>query len=459
MEKLTNINNSLNAFAWGPLMLLLFVGTGVFLSFRTGFVQLRHFRDMLRETIGSLFKKNDSDGANLSPFQAMTTALAGTIGTGNIAGVTAAMFTGGPGAVFWMWLSSLFGMCTKYAEIVLAVRFRRTDATGQNRGGPMYYIEYGLGRHWRWLGILFAFFGLLASFGIGNMAQSSEIAGAMSELFNVDRHFTGLSAALVVGLTIIGGTKRVGAVTGFLVPMMSLFFMAVGLYIVIVNAQRIPEMLWLIVKSAFDPAAFSGGVVGYGVMQAMREGVARGVFSNEAGLGSSPIAHAASSADEPCKEALWGIFEVFMDTIVICSITAFFVLLSGILETPGGLSIYVSRSAAACAALNTVLHSSIGAAIIHVSIIFFALSSIVSWAYYGENCCAYLTNDSSSARLIYKLFFVLACYAGAVGSSGLVWEISDTLNGFMAIPNLIALLLLSGTVARLTKEYFGCESI
>lgn len=454
MGKVANINDILNAFAWGPAMLLLFVGTGVFLSFKTGFVQLRHFRDMLKDTVGSLFHKDSGGGNNLSPFQAMTTALAGTIGTGNIAGVTAAMFTGGPGAVFWMWVSSFFGMCTKYAEIVLAVKFRRTDANGKNRGGPMYYIEQGLGKNWRWLSIIFAFFGLLASFGIGNMAQTSEIAGAMSELFHVDKHITGLAVAVVVGLIIIGGVKRIGAVTGLVVPLMSLFFMLLGLYILIVNIQRIPAMLWYIVKSAFSPAAFSSGMLGYGMMQAMREGVARGVFSNEAGLGSSPIVHAASSAAEPCKEALWGIFEVFMDTIVICSITAFTVLLSGILETPGGLSAFTSRSAAACAALSTVLHNSIGSTIIHFSIIFFAISSMVSWAYYGESCCSYLTNDSSFAALAYKLSFALACYAGAVGSGRLVWGISDTLNGFMAVPNLIALLLLSDTVAKLTKESY-----
>ncbi len=455
MNAVININEKLNAFAWGPVMLVLFVGTGVFLSFRTGFVQFTRFRYMMRNTAGALFRdKNSADGKNLTPFQAMTTALAGTVGTGNIAGVTGAIFTGGPGAVFWMWVSAFFGMCTKYAEIALAVKYRRVDGEGRNLGGPMYYIESGLGKEWRWLALIFSLFGGLASFGIGNMAQSSEIAGAMTELFNVDKHVTGLCLALLVGFVVIGGVKRIGSFTAFLVPFMSLFFMLAGLYIIIVRFADIPAMLRLIAKSAFSFRSVGGGLFGYAIMRSVRQGVACGVFSNEAGLGSAPIVHAASSTDEPCEQAMWGVFEVFMDTIVICSITAITVLLSGILDTPGGLDAFPSRGAAAAAAFNAIIHRSFGGTIIQISIIFFAVSSIISWCYYGERCWAYLAHENKAAILVYKFFFVFACFAGATGSGTLVWDISDTLNGFMAIPNLIALLLMSGTVARLTKEYF-----
>ncbi len=455
METVVSINNALNAFVWGRVMLAFFIAVGVYLSVKTGFVQLRPGL-VFHRTLGSLFQKREkgADGA-LTPFQAMTTALAGTVGTGNIAGVAGAMFAGGAGAVFWMWVSAFFGMCTKYVEIVLAVRYRVIDADGTRHGGAMYYIERGLGRRWRWLAVCFAALGCAASFGIGNMAQSSEIAGAARELWHIDPAVTGVLLALTVGLVVIGGIRRIGTVTAYLVPAMSVFYLLAGLFIVIVRAGDVPEMLARIVREAFSLRAAGGGMLGCGMLRAMRQGFARGVFSNEAGLGSAPIAHAASSSDEPCEQALWGIFEVFVDTVVICSITAFALLLSGVLDAPGGAAAYASGGAAAAAAFDAIIPGGIGGRVIQFSLILFALSSIVCWCYYGESCLDYLSAGSGAVRTVYKLVFVLFCFFGATGSGALMWDISDTLNGLMAIPNLIALVLLGGTAAQLTREYFG----
>lgn len=455
MALLLWMNEKLNAFVWGPVMLAMFMLTGVFLSVKTGFVQAVHFRRILRGTVGSLSRKrNGGQDENLSPFQAMTTALAGTVGTGNIAGVTGAMFIGGAGSVFWMWLSAFFGMCTKYAEIVLAVKFRRTDAHRRNYGGPMYYIEDGLGKDHRWLAVCFALFGGMASFGIGNIAQSCEISGALGALFSLSPRAVGLGLAMLVALVTIGGIKRIGRVTALLVPVMSLFFILAGLYIIIVRFAALPLMLARIFSEALSINAVGGGIFGASVSAAIRQGVARGVFSNEAGLGSAPIAHAASSAKEPCEQAMWGIFEVFMDTIIICSITAFALMLSGVLDTPEGAAYYASNGDAAADAFSRIFHSPIGGDVIRISLVFFAFSSIISWCYYGESCFAYLSGGSRLVSYVYKLCFSAVCYAGCVGSGTLMWSISDTLNGLMAIPNLIALLLLSGTVARLTRDYF-----
>ena len=449
------INNALSDFVWGPVMLALFIAAGVYLSLKTGFVQLR-LGIVFRHTLGSLFQKREiSSGGELTPFQAMTTALAGTVGTGNIAGVALAMFSGGAGAVFWMWISAFFGMCTKYAEIVLAVRYRVIAPDGTRRGGAMYYIEQGLGKEWRWLAVCFAALGCAASFGIGNMAQSSEIAGAAHELWGTENTLTGLLLALTVGLIIIGGIKRIGALTSYLVPAMTVFYLLAGLFIVIVRAAEIPAMLMRIVREAFSLRAAGGGILGCGMMRAMRQGFARGIFSNEAGLGSAPIAHAASSADEPCEQAMWGIFEVFADTFVVCTITAFAMLLSGVLDTPGGVSVFSSGGAAASAAFDSVIPGGFGGRIIKFSLILFAISSIVCWSYYGESCLAYLTGGSGTAQEIYKLVFVLSCFFGATGAGALMWDISDTLNGLMAIPNLAALVLFGGEAARITRGYFS----
>lgn len=466
MEKLLKIielvNDKLNAFAWGPIMLVLLVGTGIFLTVRTRCIQVTKFGWIMKNTVGKLFKKSGKDhGANLSPFQAVTTALAGTVGTGNIAGVTGAIFIGGPGAVFWMWVSAFFGMCTKYAEIALALKFRSTDEKGVHKGGPMYYIENGLGKNWKWLAVIFAILGGLASFGIGNIAQSSEIAGAIVGLagmagINYDHLalIVGIILAVVVAIVTLGGVKRIGQVTSLMVPFMAIFYIIAGIILIVMRISDVPAAFVSIFKSAFSFEAVGGGIFGYAMMVAMRQGVARGVFSNEAGLGSAPIAHAASSTEEPAEQAIWGVFEVFFDTIVICTITGLAVVLSGIYTTPGGLDAFASKGAAAVAAFNSILPGTLGGILIQISLVFFALSTILSWSYYGERCWGYLSRNNKAVNVIYKVIFILVCVVGATGSGTLMWDISDTLNGLMALPNLVALLLLSGTVAKITKDYF-----
>ena len=454
-EAITAVNGAVNSFAWGPVMLVLLVGTGIYLSIRTRFVQVRRFGFIMKNTLGSLFRRQGRDhGKNLSPFQAVSTALAGTVGTGNIAGVTGALFAGGPGAVFWMWVSAFFGMCTKYAEIALAVRYRQTDKNGEYRGGPMYYITAGLGRRWKWLAVLFALLGGLASFGIGNIAQSSEIAGAVQGLFGIKPLYTGLALAAVVAVVVLGGVKRIGTVTSYLVPFMGVFYIFAGLAVICIRLPDVPGAFGAIFKEAFSFRAVGSGVFGYAIMQAMRQGVSRGVFSNEAGLGSAPIAHAASSVKEPAQQAMWGVFEVFFDTVIICTVTALAVILSGILRTPGGVDSFASKGDAAVAAFNAILPGNFGGRMIEISLIFFALSTILGWSYYGDVCFGYLSGGSRAVRLIYKVVFIAVCIVGATGSGTLMWDISDTLNGLMALPNLVALIPMAGTVAALTDAYF-----
>ena len=478
------VNSKINDFAWGPVMLVLLVGTGVFLSSRTGFIQVRKFGYIMKNTLGSLFKKKDKKdhGDNLSPFQAVSTALAGTVGTGNIAGVTGAIFTGGVGAVFWMWVSAFFGMCTKYAEITLAIKYRETDEKGQNHGGPMYYITKGLGKNWKWLAVIFSVFGALASFGIGNMSQSNEISGAIVNLFGlnkvadkiaanggvigkinavvgVDKLFVGIILAILVAIVIIGNVKRVGQVTSLLVPFMSAFYIICGIVLIAMRITDIPGVFGMIFKEAFSFKAAVGGAGGYVIAQAIRQGFARGVFSNEAGLGSAPIAHAASSTDEPCEQAMWGVFEVFIDTIIICTITAFAVILSGVYKVEGGLDMFSSKGAAAAEAFNSILPGTIGGKVIQISLLFFALSTILGWFYYGQTCLSYLTKQNKAVDSVYKVVFSLFCIVGSIGAGELMWNISDTFNGLMAIPNLIALLLLSSVVASETKRFFNKNKI
>lgn len=459
LEMITSINSAINSFVWGPVMLAFLVGTGVFLTIRTGFIQVKWFGYIMKNTVGSLFGKNkDNDnkdnGNNLSPFQAVTTALAGTVGTGNIAGVTGAVFVGGPGAVFWMWVSAFFGMCTKYAEIALAMNYRITDNNGVHKGGPMYYIENGLGKNWKWLATVFAILGGLASFGIGNIAQSSEIAGAMNSLVGFDPLITGILLAVLIAFVVIGGVQRIGQVTSYMVPFMAMFYIAAGIMVIILKFDQIPAALATIVTSAFSFEAVGGGVFGYAILVAMKQGFARGVFSNEAGLGSAPIAHASSSTEEPAQQAIWGVFEVFIDTIIICTITGLTVVLSGIELGSEALGAYASKGAAAVYAFQTILPGTFGGVMIQISLLFFALSTILSWSYYGERCWGYLTNNNKVFDIIYKIVFILLCIVGSTGNGTLMWDISDTLNGMMAIPNLIALVLLSNVVVKITKEYF-----
>ena len=485
MEWLAKINGAINNLVWGPPALILIVGTGIFITFGTKFVQAGKFGHMWKNTIMTLFKKDkagtarESDGANVTPFQAVCTALASTVGVGNVAGVAGAIAAGGPGAVFWMWVSAFFGMATKYSEIVLALKYRQTAKNGTYFGGPMYYIEKGIGgksEGWKGfaklLAVIFAIFGGLACFGIGNATQAGEISVAVNNLTgsNFDSSIiTGIILAFIVGLVIIGGIKRIGTVASYLVPFMSIFYIACGVIIIGMNIAQVPSALAYIVREAFSLRAVGSGMFGYAIMVAMRRGIARGVFSNEAGLGSAPIAHAASSTKDPVKQGLWGIFEVFIDTIIICSITGIVVVLS--LRGSGQFVDGVYTGTLTGGALSASAFGAIfsgGDYIVRIAIILFALSTILGWSYYGERCWGYLSNNSKAVNLGFRIIFVVLVFVGAVSSSSnvlqdttalaLAWDIADTLNGLMAIPNLIGLLMLSGVTFALTKKYFKTGS-
>ena len=460
----------LNGIAWGPWMLILLVGTGVYLSAKVGFIQFTKFGHAMKNTVGKIFQKQEADAGEVTPFQAMTTALAGTVGTGNIAGVTGAIAIGGPGAVFWMWLSALFGMVTKYAEVVLAVHYRERNAKGDYVGGPMYYIKNGLGEKWKWLAMTFSVFGALAAFGIGNMTQVNTIANAINnaidsfggntaaasvnlfgQIVPISSIVVGVIVAVIVALTLFGGIKRIGSVTERLIPFMAIIYIVCALCVVICNFGSLGKVFAMIFKGAFSAEAALGGAVGITIMTTIQKGVGRGVFSNEAGLGSAPIAHAATSEKDPVKQGLYGIFEVFMDTIVICTLTAL-TLLCGV---ESGVSITWGESAGAeliSAAFATIFGSHLASLIIAVGIGLFALSTILSWSLYGSRCFEFLAG--SKALIIYQVIFVVTIVIGATLKLSLVWDIGDTLNGFMAIPNLVALLGLSGVVVKLTKAHF-----
>ncbi len=443
MEVIANINSVINSFVWGPYMLLLLVGTGIFISVTTGFFQITRIKLWVSKTFGSLRNKRNAE-KNITPFQAVSAALASTVGTGNIAGVATAIVAGGPGAVFWMWVSAFFGMMTKYGEVLLAVRYREKDANGIHYGGPMYYIEKGMKA--KWLAIAFALFGAFASFGIGNMTQSNSIAGALQS-FSIPPLVTGVVFAVLAGLVILGGIKRIATVTEKLVPFMAVLYFVGAVILLAINIAKIPEAFSVIFGNAFSVKSVGGGVMGYGIAQAMRFGIARGVFSNEAGLGSAPIAHAASESKNPAEQGLWGIFEVFVDTIIICTLTALIVITSG-LYTSGDLS-----GAALTAQAFSKGFGNGGNIFLSIALICFAFSTIIGWSYYGERCLGYLTKNSKMVIILYRVLFIASIVIGATLELTLVWNIADTLNGLMAIPNLIALLFLSGTIISITKQY------
>ncbi len=443
METIANINSVINSFVWGPYMLILLVGTGIYITFATGFFQVSRIKLWCSKTFGTLGSKRTA-GKNITPFQAVSAALASTVGTGNIAGVATAIVAGGPGAVFWMWVSAFFGMMTKYAEVLLAVHYREKDENGIHFGGPMYYIEKGM--KVKWLAVAFALFGAFASFGIGNMTQSNSIAGALQS-FSIPPIATGIVFAVLAGLVIIGGIKRIATVTEKLVPFMAVLYFIGAVVLLVINVAKIPEAFSVIFESAFNVKSVGGGVMGYGIAQAMRYGVARGVFSNEAGLGSAPIAHAASESKNPAEQGLWGIFEVFVDTIVICTLTALIVLTSGL---------YMSGDLSGAALTASAFESGFGSAgnvFLSVSLICFAFSTIIGWSYYGERCLAYLSKNNKVVTQVYRILFIVSIVVGATLELTLVWNIADTLNGLMAIPNLIAILALSKIIITLTKKY------
>ncbi|HAE92118.1 sodium:alanine symporter family protein [Tissierella praeacuta] len=447
MDKLMEINGIINGFVWGPPMLILLVGTGIYLSLRTNFFSLRKLGYILRNTLMKMFSKDHEGEGEVTAFQAVATALAATVGTGNIAGVATAISIGGPGAIFWMWVAAIFGMTTKFAEVVLSVQFREKTSDGRFVGGPMYYITNGL--NMKWLANIFAFFGALAAFGIGNMVQSNSIAQSLEVTFGINKLAIGIVLAIFAAMVIVGGIKRIGSVTEKLVPLMAAFYILGGLLIIIINAKHIPEAFGLIFSNAFTGTAALGGFVGSTIKQAMRYGVARGVFTNEAGLGSAPIAHAAATTDHPVRQGLWGVFEVFMDTIIICSITALTILTTE-----------VWKSGATGAALTTQAFShglpgTWGGTIVSIGILLFAFSTILGWEYYGERCAEYLFG--SKVNIIYRILWIPFIVVGAIGGLEVLWDLADTLNGLMAIPNLIGVFALSGVVIKLTKEFFAKE--
>ncbi|ABR48479.1 amino acid carrier protein [Alkaliphilus metalliredigens QYMF] len=450
ISAIENINGFINSLVWGPYMLILLVGTGVWFSFKTNFLQVREFGFTMKETLMKIFDKPEaSEEGDITPFQALSTALAATIGTGNIAGVATAIAIGGPGAIFWMWISAFFGMMTKFAEVVLAIEYREKNAEGSWVGGPMYYIEKGLG--WRWLAIIFSIFGAVAAFGIGNMVQSNSVAAALDATFNIPPLLTGLALAGGAALVILGGLKRIASVTEKVVPIMAVFYIIGASVIIILNAAAIPAAFGEIFSYAFTPRAGVGGFAGATVMMAMRFGVARGVFSNEAGLGSAPIAHAAAKTDHPVRQGLWGIFEVFADTIVICTLTALTIITTGAWKLVDVAGDQLTGAALTTAAFNHGLPGP-GGIIVAIGILFFAFSTILSWAYYGEKCAEHLFG--SGINKFYRILWLPLIVVGAIGGLELIWDVADTLNGLMAIPNLIGLLGLSGIVLKLTKEFF-----
>ena len=461
LETITAVNQAVNSFIWGIPAMVCIIGVGLLLSVRTGFLQLRKFPYAIKTTIGRIFRKKDASDGAMTPFQAVCTALAATVGTGNIAGVAGAIAIGGPGAVFWMWCSALLGMCTKFSEVTLAVHFRERNKNGELVGGPMYYIKNGLGSRWQFLAVLYSLFGVLTVFGTGNATQVNTIVTAidsallaygssLNSILPTVNLVVGVVVAMMVAMVLLGGVKRIGSVTEKLVPFMALFYVVLALGVVVINYRRFPAVLASIVGGAFDPRAFTGGAIG-SIFLSMQKGVSRGIFSNEAGLGTGSIAHACADTKKPVKQGMFGIFEVFADTIVICTLTAMVILCSG---TP------VNYGTAAGAELTisgfTTTYGGWASVFTAVALCCFAFSTIIGWGLYGSRFLVFLCRSDKVAKpffLVYSFVSIL----GATMDLGLLWSIADTFNGLMSIPNLLALLLLSGTVVRLTREFFASE--
>ena len=460
LATIESINNVVNNFIWGVPAMICIVGVGLLLSIRTGFLQIRKFPYAMKVTIGRMLKKREASDGALTPFQAVCTALAATVGTGNIAGVAGAIAIGGPGAVFWMWISALLGMCTKFSEVTLAVHFREKNAEGDLVGGPMYYIKNGLKKQWHWLAYLFAGFGVLKVFGTGNATQVNTITTAIdSALYNYGviseqnvstlNLVIGIILAVLIGLILLGGIKRIGQVAEKLVPFMAVIYIILAIGVVILNYRNIPTVFASIFKGAFSPASVTGGAVGSFFMS-MKKGVSRGIFSNEAGLGTGSIAHACADTRKPVKQGFFGIFEVFVDTIVICTLTALVILCSGV---PVG---YGDAAGAELTILGfTSTYGSWVSIFTAIAMCCFAFSTIIGWGLYGTRCVEFLLG--TRANRPFMILYALVAIVGATMELGLMWNIAETFNGLMLIPNLIAVFLLSGVVVRLVKEYFDRE--
>ena len=460
LQIIETVNTAVNNFIWGvPAMVCIF-GVGLYLSISTGFLQIRKFPYAIRTTLGRIFRKRDASDGAITPFQAVCTALAATVGTGNIAGVAGAIAIGGPGAIFWMWVSAIFGMCTKFAEVTLAVHYREINANGELVGGPMYYIKNGLGKKWNWLAYLFAAFGVLTVFGTGNATQVNTITTAInSALLNYNvisenavstsNLIIGIVIAILIAMILLGGIKRIGQVTEKLVPFMALLYILLGLGVILLNIQNIPSVFASIFRGAFQPSAVTGGIIG-SMFLSLKKGVSRGIFSNEAGLGTGSIAHACADTKKPVKQGMFGIFEVFTDTIVICTLTALVILCSGV-------PIHFGEAAGAELTISgfTSTYGSWISIFTAIAMCCFAFSTALGWGLYGARCIEFLFSEKviKPFMVVYSLVAIL----GATANLGLMWSIAETFNGLMAIPNLIALFLLSGTVIKLTKEYFAGE--
>ena len=442
MEAITDIVSTINGIVWGPLMLVLILGTGFFLSIGLRLMPVLKlgygFRMLWRG------RKGSGDG-QISPFNALMTALSATIGTGNIAGVATAIFLGGPGALFWMWCTALVGMATKYAEAVLAVQYREVDEKGQYVGGPMYYIKNGLSKKWLWLGTAFAIFGALAGFGIGNTVQSNSVAAVLHETFEIPLIVTAIILSGLAAAVILGGIERIAHVAGRMVPFMAIVYILSGLLVLLLNVEEIPAALSLVVETAFTGHAATGGFAGAAVWAAIQFGVARGIFSNEAGLGSAPIAHAAAQTDDPVRQGVIGMLGTFIDTLCVCTITGLVILVTGAWTS--------GENGAALTAFAFASSLDWGQQIVSIGLAVFAFTTILGWSVYGEKCVEYLFGVKSI--LPFRFAWIAAVFLGAMAELDFVWLLADTLNALMALPNLVALLLLSPVVFKLTKDYFS----
>ena len=442
MENFIQLLNKINDFVWGLPLIILLLGTGIYYTFLLNGLQFRKLGHSLYLAFIKRKEEGNSGEGDISHFQALMTALAGTVGTGNIAGVAGAISVGGPGALFWMWMTGFFGMATKYSEAVLAVKYRKVDEYGNMIGGPMYYLQEGLNS--KFLGVAFAIFAVIASFGIGNTVQVSEVASAMKTSFNIDPRITGIVLLVLTGSVILGGIQRIGRFTSAIVPTMIIFYVVSSLVIIFMHYDKIIPAFVLIFKSAFIPQAAIGGTFGTLLSKTIQKGVSRGIFSNESGLGSSPIAAAAAKTNDPVSQALVSMTQTFIDTIIVCTMTGLIIVMSGAIEGTG--AVLTEK------AFSILLPGDIGGIIVTISLIFFAYSTILGWAYYGEKALEYLAGEKSI--MIYRIIFTLAIYLGIVFSKG-VWVFSDIANGLMALPNLIGLLFLAKVVKSETNRFLN----
>lgn len=463
IETITKINDAVNGVVWGTFGIALLFITGVLMTVVNKGFQFTHFAHWIKKTIGAIFKdKNitahtEKENKAISQFQSLCTALAATIGTGNIVGVATAIILGGPGAIFWMWIMAIFGMMTNYSENVLGIYFRRKGEKGEWHGGAMYYLKDGLGDYKGMktagtvLAIVFSLFCLIASFGIGNMSQVNSIAGNMQAAFDIPAWGTGIALVIIASIVILGGLKRVALVTEKLVPFMAIIYILCALVIFFTNISKFPLVLTAILKGAFAAKSAGGGIVGYGIQQAITLGFKRGAFSNEAGLGSSVMVHSSSNVKEPVRQGMWGIFEVFADTIIVCSLTAFVILSTGVVDLETGRMISQSEGSGLVGEAFSTVFGGFGPKFIAIAILLFAFSTVLGWSHYGATAWQYIFGEKT--QFIYKVIFVAMIFAGCTMSLKLAWDLSDTFNGLMMIPNLIGVIALSPLVAKITKNY------